>query len=57
MIPPLKRSHRYPGYFQTLRCRTTLLQNSFLPFTIIYSTECNKLDSDIKNIVSHAMFR
>ena len=28
--------------------------NSFLPFTL---TECNELDSDIKNIDSHAVFR
>ena len=53
LIPPLQRSHRYPGCFQTLRCRTTFFQNSFLPFTI---TEWNKLDSDIKNIDSHKMF-
>ena len=43
-----------PGCFQTLRFRTTLFQNSFLPFTI---TEWNKLDTDIKNIDSHAVFR
>ena len=54
LIPPLQRSQRYPGSFQTLRCRTTLFQNSFLLFTI---TEWNKLDTDIKNIGSHAMFR
>ena len=54
LIPPLKRSYRYHGCFQTLRCRTTFIQNSFLPFTI---TEWNKLDSDIKNIDFHAMFR
>ena len=54
LIPPLQRSHRYDGCFQTFRCRTTFLQNSFLPFTI---AEWNKLDSDIKNIDSHAMFR
>ena len=54
LIPPLQRSHRYPSCFQTFRCRTTFFQNSFLPFTI---TECNKLDSDMKNIDSHAMFR
>ena len=53
LISPLQRSHRYTGCFQTLRCRTTFCQNSFLPFTI---TEWNKLDSDIKNIDSHAMF-
>ena len=54
LILPLQRSHRYPDYFQTLRCRATLFRNSFLPFTI---TGRNKLDSDIKNIDSHAMFR
>ena len=53
LIPPLQRSHRYPSCFQTFRCRTTFFQNSFLPFAI---TEWNKLDSDIKNIDSHAMF-
>ena len=52
LIPSLQRSRRYPGCFQTLRCRTTLFQNSFLPFT-----EWNKLDTDSKNIDSHAMFR
>ena len=54
LIPPLQRSHRYPGCFKTFRCRTTFFQNSFLPFTI---TEWNKLDSHIKNIDSPAMFR
>ena len=44
LIPPLQRSHRYPGCFQTLYCRTTLFRNLFLPFTI---TECNKLDTEI----------
>ena len=54
LTPPLQRSHQYPGCFQILRCRNTLFQNSFLPFTI---TEWNKLDTDIKNTDSHAMFR
>ena len=54
LIPPLQRSHRYLGCFQTLRCRTTLFQKKFLPFTI---TEWNKLDTNIKNIDSHVMFR
>ena len=54
LIPPLQRSQRYPGCFQTSRCRTTLFQNSFLLFPI---TEWNKLDTDIKNIGSHVMFR
>ena len=34
LIPPLQRPHRYPGCFQTFRCRTTFFQNWFLPFTI-----------------------
>ena len=54
LIPPLQRSYRYPGYFETLYCRTTFFQNLVLVFTI---TEWDKLDSDIKNIDSHAMFR
>ena len=54
LIPPLQRSHRYPSCFQTFRCMTTFFQNSFLSFAI---TEWNKLDSDIKNIDSYAMFR
>ena len=54
LIPPLQKSHQYPGCFQTFRCRTKFFQNSFLSFTI---TEWNKLYSDIKNIDSHAMFR
>ena len=54
LIPLLQRAHRYPGCFQTLRCRTTLFQHSFLPFTI---TEWNKLDKDIKNIDSRAVLR
>ena len=49
-----QRSHRYPGCFKTLRCRTELFRNSFLPFTV---NEWNKLDSDIKNSDSYEMFR
>ena len=54
LISPLQMSHRYPGCFQTFRCRTTFFQNLFLPFT---TTEWNKLDSDIKHIDSRAMLR
>ena len=54
LIPPLQRSHQYPSCFQTFRCRTTFFQNSFLPLAI---TEWKKLDSDIKNTDSHALFR
>ena len=53
IIPPLQSSHQYSGCFQTLCCRTTLFQNLFLPFTV---KEWNKLDSDVKNIDSHAIF-
>ena len=54
LIPPLQRSHRYPGCFKTLRCRAELLRNSFLSFTV---NEWNKLDSDIKNSDSYEIFR
>ena len=54
LIPPLQRSHQYPGWFQTFCYRTTFFQNSFLPFAI---TKWKKLDSDIKSIDSHSMFR
>ena len=53
LIPPLQRSHWYPGCLKTFRCRSTFFQNPFLPFTI---TEWKKWDSDIKNISSHTMF-
>ena len=54
LIPLLQRSHRYPGCFKTLRCRTELFQKSFLPFTV---NEWNKLNSDIKSSDSYATFR
>ena len=41
LIPPLQKSHRYPGCFKALRCRTELFRNSFLSFTV---NEWNKLD-------------
>ena len=54
LIPPLQRSHHYPGCFKTLHCRTELhFRNSFLPFTV---NEWNKLDSDIKNSDTYEMF-
>ena len=53
IFPPLQKSYRYLGCFQTLRCRIILFLKSVLPFTI---TEWNKSDSDIKNTYSHAMF-
>ena len=52
LIPPLQRSHRYPGCFKTLRSRNELFRNSFLPFTV---NEWNKLDSDFKNSDSYAI--
>ena len=54
LILPLQRSHRYSGCFKAFRCRTELSRNSFLPFTV---NEWNKLDSDIKNSDSYAIFR
>ena len=54
LIAPLQRPDRCPGCFQTFRCMITFFQNSLLPFTI---TKWNKLDSDIRNIDSHAIFR
>ena len=54
LIPPLQRSYRYPGCFRTLRCRTELFRNLFSPVTV---NEWNKLDSDIKNSDSYAIFR
>ena len=38
----------------TLRCRTEFFHYLFLPFTV---DEWNKLDSDIKNTISYAIFR
>ena len=54
LIPPLLRSHRYQGFLKTLGCRTGLFRNLFLPFVF---NEWNKLDSDIKNSDSYAIFR
>ena len=34
-----------------------LFRNSFLPFSVLVINEWNKLDSDIRNLDSHAMFR
>ena len=54
LIPPIQRSHHYPGCFKTLCCRTELFRNSFLPFTV---NKWNKLDSDIKNSDYYVIFR
>ena len=53
LIPPLQRSHRYPGCFKTLLFRSELFRNSLLPFPI---NEWNKLDSDIENSECYAIF-
>ena len=53
LIPPLQWSHPYPGCFKALRCRTELSRKSFLSFTV---NEWNKLDFDIKNSASYAVF-
>ena len=34
LMPPLQRSHRYPGCSKTLRCRTELFRNLLLAFTV-----------------------
>ena len=54
LIPPIINSHRNPGCYRALYCRTDLFRNSFLPFSI---NEWNKLDPDIRNIDSQEMFR
>ena len=54
LIPPIINSHRNPGCYRALYCRTDLFRNSFLPFSI---NEWNKLDPDIRNLDSHEMFR
>ena len=54
LIPPIINSHRNPGCYRALYCRTDLFRNSFLPFSI---NEWNKLDTDIRSLVSHEIFR
>ena len=54
LIPPLQRSHRYPGCFKTLHCRTDPFRNSFLQFTV---NEWTELDADIKNSDSYGIIR
>ena len=54
LIPPIINSHRNPGCYRALYCRTDLFRNSFLPFGI---NEWNKLDPDIRNLDPHEMFR
>ena len=53
LIPPFQRSHHYLGCFKTLGWRTELFRNLFLLLTV---NEWNKLDSDIKNSDSYAIF-
>ena len=51
MLPPLQRSQRKQGFFQSLLCRTGILkkktENFFLLCTI---NEWNKLDPEIRRI-------
>ena len=54
LIPPIINSHRNPGCYRALYCRTDLFRNSFLPFSI---NQWNKLYPDIRNLDSHEMFR
>ena len=54
LVPPLQRSYRCLGCFKILRCRTDLYRDSFLSFTV---NEWKKLDFDIKNSDSYAIFR
>ena len=37
LIPPLQRSHRYFGCFETFRCRDELFRNLLLSFSFIQS--------------------
>ena len=53
LIPPIINSHRNPGCYRALYCRTDLFRNSFLPFSI---NEWNKLDPNIRNLDSPEMF-
>ena len=52
LIPQITNSHRNPGCYRALYCRTYLFRNSFLPFNI---NEWNKWDRDIRNLDSKAM--
>ena len=53
LMQPIINSYRNPGCYRTLYCRADLFRNFFLPFRI---NEWNKLDPDIRNLDSHAMF-
>ena len=53
-MPPIINSHRNPGCYRALYCSIDLFRNSFLHFSI---KEWNKLNPDIRNLDSHAMFR
>ena len=54
LIRQIINSHRNPGCYRALNCRTDLFRNSFLPFS---TNEWNKLDPDIRNLDSHVKFR
>ena len=53
MLPPLQRSQRNQGFFQPLLCRTEIIRNSFLLYTI---NEWNKLDPEIMRTDSYVGF-
>ena len=54
LIPPIINSHRNPGCYRTLYCRTDLFRNCFSPLSM---NEWNKFDPDIRNLDSHMKFR
>ena len=53
-MPPILNSHCNDCCYRALYCNTNLFRNSFLPFSI---NRWNKLDPDIRNLDSHAIFR
>ena len=54
LVPPIINSHRNPVCYRAVYCRADIFQKAFLPFSI---NEWNKLDPDIRDLDSHAMFR
>ena len=54
MLPPLQRSQRNQGFFQSLLCGTEIFKNSFLLYTI---NKWNRLEPEIRRIDSYVGFR
>ena len=54
LIPPLQRSYRYPGCFETLHYGTERFCNWFLTFTV---NERSKIDSGIKGSDTYATLK